>query len=331
MSPVPIIPAENAAEVQTTTYDPLIPVLSAAIPVFIGMLVFVAAAVSYRSRHRRLINAIFCVKVPAEHESGRRQQKIAQSSPLKNPPPFRYPIDISTITRTTLPTIPEAVETYSQLGGINFLPNLSSTQLKKSITGTIFRTPSDVPRTAELLESDSGPGKTVTVSSKPRISYQSEYHKISGIVPLKDSTGGASEHTYSYSGLVLNHTPTNLTNLSNLQFMQSSAGVNICILSPDVNISKQSMIFASRVSRNLSASFSSHEVEKSPRRINNTPVELRSDAGVERFDQEKMAINQALAEQELSIKHYRELFIPGISYPTLPTIFPMLRHAEHWV
>ena len=34
----------------------------AAIPVFIGMLVFVAAAVSYRSRHRRLINAIFCVK-----------------------------------------------------------------------------------------------------------------------------------------------------------------------------------------------------------------------------------------------------------------------------
>ena len=38
----------------------------------------------------------------------------------------------------------------------------------------------------------------------------------------KDSTGGASEHTYSYSGLVLNHTPTNLTNLSNLQVSHSS-------------------------------------------------------------------------------------------------------------
>ncbi|CAG5114326.1 Oidioi.mRNA.OKI2018_I69.chr2.g8385.t1.cds [Oikopleura dioica] len=202
----------------------------------------------------------------------------------------------------------------SQLGGINFLPNLSSTQLKKSITGTIFKTPSDVPRTAELLESDSGPGRTVTVSSKPRISYQSEYHKISGIVPLKDSTTGGSEGTYSYSGLVLNHTPTNLTNLSNLQ---SSAGVNICILSPDVSFSKTgSMLFANR----------DQKIDKLPRRINNTPVELRSDGA----DQEKEAINQALA-QELQIKHYRELFIPGISYPTLPTIFPLLRHAEHWV
>jgi len=44
-----------------------------------------------------------------------------------------------------------------------------------------------VPRTAELIESDSGPGKTVTDynSRSGKYSYQSGFHLISGITPIK--------------------------------------------------------------------------------------------------------------------------------------------------
>ena len=66
---------------------------------------------------------------------------IQQSSPKlkKNINHIRYPIDISTITRT-LPTIPEVMESYSKMENINFpfIPSLSSTQLKKSFAHSTF-------------------------------------------------------------------------------------------------------------------------------------------------------------------------------------------------
>ena len=84
----------------------------------------------------------------------------------------------------------------------------------KNIFNDIFqRTPSDVPRTAELIESDSGPGKTVTVTDPGthKYSYQSGFHIISGITPIKDSSIYSTDIvSYGMSYSIDNCTPSNM-------------------------------------------------------------------------------------------------------------------------
>ena len=71
----------------------------------------------------------------------------------------------------------------------------------------IQRTPSDVPRTAELIEMSSGPGKTVTEYDKSSQTYKTgTLHFISGITPIKDTTYAstgkwAGSNNVSYDGL----------------------------------------------------------------------------------------------------------------------------------
>lgn len=342
MAPIPDVPTViTRTESYNTQMDVLVPVLAAGIPLFIGCALFLIAAISYRSHNRKCVDLIFCKKGGIQVEKStvgsiRLKNNVVQSSPKlkKNIHQIRYPIDISTITRT-LPTIPEVMESYSKMENINFpfIPSLSSTQLKKSFAHSTFRTPSDVPRTAELIESDSGPGKTVTAtdynSRSGRYSYQSGFHLISGITPIKDSTVCSTE-------VRSNGVSSGFINLNTDSNIQSSAGVNICILSPD--ISKHSMIIlphGSRLIRNLSSSFETNQTNSSfspaviapgalsERRINNTPepATYRNTSNITSDD----------SNIKINTLQYREFFIPGISFPTIPTIYPLLRSSEHWV
>ena len=78
-----------------------------------------------------------------------------------------------------------------------------------------------MPRTAELIESDSGPGKTVTVTDQgtQKYSYQSGFHIISGITPIKDSSIYSTDIvSYGMSYTIDNCTPSNIQRKSyNLQ------------------------------------------------------------------------------------------------------------------
>jgi hypothetical protein len=380
---------------------------------------------SNKSRKKHCFEIIWCANIETQHSSDTIQRSHQKKRFVKESSPkscskhaishVGYPIDISTITRT-LPTIPECLESYSYL---NFAakPTTTPREFIKSEKQAIFRTPSDVPRTAELIEMSSGPGKTVTEYTADRSSRTwktGTYHFISGITPIKDTTYCSTD--------ILSYNMTSEIVLNSASYMPSSAGVNLCILSPDYNsITKKRniLVFSNRkVTRELSSTFNNHSTSTQEQissqfvfqtgashRMNTTPASPMSHIAMTPASlpisglANSGLVNSGLANQHnpnqmqaVQVSHIqnqiqpisntgtvpsgtltriesikqttlkkwgtksiipgfsdggasnidsvtsheksgnvREYFIPGISFPTIPAIYPLLGNTEHWV
>ena len=177
------LPFENIIENHSPSslgINYLIPILSVGIPLLIVFSMLLIVLITTKSK-KNCLQKLWCLNTQTETHTGdhighghgsqgqcQRKKFVKESSPkITKNNHIGYPIDISTITRT-LPTIPECLESYSFL---NFGHGGHGGD-QKFTKEHIFRTPSDVPRTAELIEMSSGPGKTVTDYTADRSSLR---------------------------------------------------------------------------------------------------------------------------------------------------------------